>query len=312
MQTTPQHMKGYTYKKLMMLLCIICTYTLISNTYALTTVRIAAPQTKHDKRFEHKYDVISTALKLTEAEYGSFTIKSELPLLQGKRMIDGVAKGDIINISIGPYNKDWDENTLTIPVPIRGGALSYRLLLIHKKDIERYQHVKTIEDLKNFNAGVLSTWATKELLQHQKLPTIDSNHYSGLFVMLNNHRFDYIARGIYEIFDELIAYAGQLNNIIIEPTLAIYAPTYTLVYVSPNYPKLAERLHKGLLLMEKNGDLKRIFNHYYGDSVKKSNIANRTILHLTPPPELTFITPLNINYVTHKTTQPLKIKALQD
>ena len=296
----------------MMLLCTIFVYTLISNTYALTTVRIAAPQTKHDKRFQHKHDVINTALKLTETEYGAFIIKSELPLLQGKRMIDGVAKGDIINISIGPYNKDWDKNTLTIPVPIRGGALSYRLLLIHKKDIERYQHVKTIDDLKGFNAGVLSRWTTKELLQNQKLPMIDSNHYSGLFVMLNNHRFDYIARGVYEIFDELVTYGGQLNNIIIEPSLAIYAPTYTLIYVSPNYPKLAERLHKGLLLMVENGDLKRIFKQYYGDSVKKSNIENRTILHLTPPPDLTFTTSLNVDYVTHKTTQPVKIKALQD
>lgn len=222
-------------------------------------------------------------------------------------MIDGVAKGDIMNISIGPYNKDWDENTIIIPVPIRGGALSYRLLLIHKKDIEQYKHVKTIEDLKSFNAGVLSTWATKELLQNQKLPTIDSNHYNGLFSMLNNRRFDYIARGIYEIFDELIKYGGQLDNIVIEPTLAIYAPTYTLVYVSPNYPKLAERLHKGLLLMVENGDLKRIFTHYYGYSVKKSNIENRTILHLTPPSELTFKTPLNVNYITHKAAQPVKL-----
>lgn len=290
----------------MILQCIICTHSLIPSTYALTTVRIAAPQTKYDKGFEHKYDVIKTALTLTEAEYGSFTIKSELPLLQGKRMIDGVAKGDIINISIGPYNQEWNENTFTIPVPIRGGALSYRLLLIHKKDLKQYEHVKTIEDLKRFNAGVLSIWATKELLQNQKLPTIDSNHYDGLFTMLNNHRFDYIARGIYEIFDELALYGEQLNNIVIEPTLAIYAPTYTLIYVSPNYPKLAERLHKGLLLMVENGDLKRIFTQYYGNSVKKSNIENRTILYLTPPPNLTFKTPLDVDYVTHKTTRPVK------
>ena len=312
MQATAHHMKDYIYKKFILFLYTVCAHILLSNAHALTTVKIAAPQTKHDKRFEHKYDVINTALKLTEAEYGSFTIKSELPLLQGKRMIDGVAKGDIINISVGPYNKNWDKNTLTIPVPIRGGALSYRLLLIHKEDIERYRQVKTIEDLKNFNAGVLSTWTTKELFHNQKLPTIDSNHYNGLFIMLNNHRFDYIARGVYEIFDEIIEYGEQLNNIIIEPTLAIYTPTYTLIYVSPNYPKLAERLHKGLLLMVKNGDLKRIFNRYYDDSVKKSNIENRTILHLTPPPELTFTTPLDINYITHKTTQPLKIKAMQD
>jgi hypothetical protein len=46
--------------------------------------------------------------------------------------------------------------------------------------------------------------------------------------------------------------------VVIEPSLAIYLPMPTYVYVSPAKPRLAQRLEKGLKIMLKNGELHQI------------------------------------------------------
>lgn len=272
---------------------------------ALTTVRIAAPQIHDDKRFAHKIAVLNRALEITEAQYGSFVIQSELPLMRGKRMVEGVTQGDIINVSITPYSKEWHDSALEVTVPIRGSALSYRLLLIHKEDIKQYENITSINDLKNLTAGVVSNWITKDIIQYHGLPFIEGNNYDGLFMMLENHRFNYILRGVYEIFDELEERKNNSRNLIIEPNLAIFVPSYTLIYVSPKYPELAARLQQGLLLMLDNGDLERIFNIYYRQDIEKADIKNRRILHMNTPPETTFTTDYDVDFVLPRTKKQI-------
>lgn len=65
--------------------------------------------------------------------------------------------------------------------------------------------------------------------------------------MLNHDRFDFLPRGVNEIFEEYALRKDLLENVIIEPHLALYIPGATYVFVSPKYPELAERLEIGLI-----------------------------------------------------------------
>jgi hypothetical protein len=107
--------------------------------------------------------------------------------------------------------------------------------------------------------------------------------YEGLFTRLNLHRYDYLPRGINEIFAEFDRYKDTLKNIAIEPELELILPTPTYVFVSLRYPGLAKRLEQGLTTMVQDGTLKAIFGKYFAESIQQANLHNRRILRLTNP-----------------------------
>ncbi|MGJ8680944.1 MAG: hypothetical protein ACSHXM_11445, partial [Paraglaciecola sp.] len=104
--------------------------------------------------------------------------------------------------------------------------------------------------------------------------------FEGLFQMLEKQRFDYFPRAIYEIYNELETRKSSLENVVIEPTLAIYLPTETYVYVSPTAPRIADRMQQGLNMLLKSGELKRILVKYYSDEIARANLANRKIIKI--------------------------------
>ena len=251
-----------------------------SSAIAIDIVRFAKPESNIDTLIAYKVDLVTKALEATQTEYGSFLVKVDAPSMKKGRAIETIKTGNIANVGIGPLDKEWIEKTIVIPIPLRGGTLSYRLLLIHKDNLAKFKKITTIDELKNLKSGVLKEWKTTQILTKHHFTTIEGNTHDGLFLMLENRRFDYVLRGIHEVFDEIEKRKVGLPNVVIEPNLALHIPTYTYLAVSPAQPKLAERLHKGLKIISKNNTLKALFDAYYLDSIKKSGLKNRRILRL--------------------------------
>jgi hypothetical protein len=54
--------------------------------------------------------------------------------------------------------------------------------------------------------------------------------------------------------------------------------------VSPQAPKLAERLREGLKLMQSNGSLNELFEKHFAQRLKRLNLKSRRII-LIPNPQ---------------------------
>ena len=105
-----------------------------------------------------------------------------------------------------------------------------------------------------------------------------SYNYEGLFLMLNNQRFDYIPRAIYEVYDELEAQESILKDIVVEPTIALFIPTKTYLYVSPKNKRLVKRLQSGLHELVTSGELKEILHKYYASDIKRAKLNKRKMI----------------------------------
>ena len=90
-------------------------------------------------------------------------------------------------------------------------------------------------------------------------------------------------RAIYEIYDELNTRKANLKDVVIEPTLALYIPMVSYVYVSPKEPRLAKRIEKGLRIMIATGEIKSILHKYYDDEINRADLNNRTIIKIDNP-----------------------------
>ncbi len=256
-------------------------FTCTSN--ATDTIKMLKPLLGFDKRAKHKDEIIIRSLEITEAEYGPFTFERIDVDMTPSRALASMKAGNLINIFIAPASKIWEKNAIPIKVPIRLGLLSYRLLLVNKKNLHKFKQVKTFDDLKKFRVGLQSDWITTKIFKELGMNVITAHNFEGLFLMLDKQRSDYIPRAIYEIYDEFNNRKTKLNNVVIEPTLALYLPMVSYVYVSASAPNIAKRVNSGLQKLARTGELKNIFNKYYEEDVRKANLKNRRIIEIINP-----------------------------
>jgi len=256
---------------------IFCLTLLSCKSYSIDIIKIKHQQLSKNKA-AHNIEVIQRALEITEPSYGPFKLKTVNLRMSSEREVRIVEEGDIINVTITPANQYWDQHLTPIKVPIRLGLLSYRLLLVNKADLAKFEKIRTIDEIKKTTVGLLHSWKTTEIYKENKIKMIESYSYEGLFLMLNNQRFDYLPRAIYEVYDELKAQDSILKDIVVEPTIALFIPTKTYVYVSPKYKRLVNRLQSGLHKLLITGELKDILYKYYALDINRANLDKRKII----------------------------------
>lgn len=269
-------------KKHIQLLFIIITF-IAPNVLAVDTVKILKPLLGHDKRSKHKDEIILRSLQVTEEVFGPYKFETVDGNMSPGRALISMQEGTMINTFIAPSNEEWNAKTLSIKIPIRQGLLSYRLLLINEASASKFSKVKTIEDLSKLTAGLHSDWVTTGVFKSSGMGTLTAHNYEGLFLMLSHSRFDYIPRAIYEIYDELNTRKESLHNVIVEPTIALYLPMVSYVYVSPKEPELAKRIEAGLRKLIASGEIRKILNKYYAEAIERADLKNRTIIKIDNP-----------------------------
>lgn len=254
------------------------------NVLALNTLKVLRPQSAIVSHHSHFKDaLLKRAMEVTSEEYGAYKFVVNTIRMNRSRALMNIIKGESHNVYIAPGNQEWAQQAIEIKIPVRLGLLSYRLLLIHKDDLELFSHINTLEQLKALKAGLRTKWLTTKIFKNNKFTMIENENYNRLFLLLDKHKFDYFPRSIYEIYDELADRDKLYKNIVVEPTIALHLPTATYVYVSPNEPELAKRIMKGLTQLFESGELRTIVEKYYGDNIKKAQLATRKIIDIDNP-----------------------------
>lgn len=264
---------------IMVLLLLFCS----SIAVAIDIVRVPQMQSEMDVRYNYKNAILLRALELTEPEFGAYELQTVETVMLRNRALAVIQAGKLINVYFSPANDLWDQHTLAVKVPIRRGILSYRLLLIHEADAPLFKKVKTLDDLKKLTAGLQAEWLTTEIFEALGFNVVKVQSYDGLFMMLDNHRFNYIPRGVHEVYDELNARQDITRHVMVESSLALYLAMPTYAYVSPKEPQLARRIEVGFTMMVENGDLEKIFLEYYADDIERAGLHNRHIIEINNP-----------------------------
>lgn len=250
--------------------------------YSVDIVKLQSQQMSENKA-AHNTEVIRRALEITEPEYGPFKLERVNLTMSSARMLKALAGGELINTAIVPASEVWDKHNIAIRLPARQGLLSYRLLLVNKADLPRFEKINSLKELNHFTAGLHKGWLTTEIFKLNHLSVMEIAHFEGLFLMLNRRRFDYIPRDVYDIYDELSARQIMLKDIVVEPTIALYIPTSSYVYVSPEETRLAKRIDSGVRKLLASGELKEILIKYYANDINRANLNGRKIFEIENP-----------------------------
>ena len=193
-----------------------------------------------------------------------------------------MTSGKKINLHIAPADKDWEQSFIPIRIPIRRGLLNYRLLLTHKENTQAFKSVRTFSDIQKFTVGLRNGWTTTKVMRALGFNIVGVSGYDSLFLMLDRKRFDYIPRGVNEIFGEIRVRADELKLAIV-PGIALKMPMPVYIYVSPKHPRLADRIKAGFEIIMGNGKFDKLFEEYFGYQIRQAKLYTRHIIDVGNP-----------------------------
>ncbi len=248
------------------------------NAYSMDEIRLVPGQSEKDTRHNYPNRILKAALDVTIETDGPYTFAYAPGPMARKRALDELKSGVLINVFEAPTQEEWEQTLTPIRIPVRKGLLGYRLLLVKKGNLNKFRELKTIEELKTFKAGLGAQWSTTIVMKALGFSIVKGLKYEGLFAMLNENRFDYFPRGINEVYEEFESRKAKYPEMRIEPTKVLYFTTPTYFFVSPRYPKLADRIKRGLLAIIENGVMDKEFYLEFGDYIEQSQLENRLIL----------------------------------
>lgn len=237
-------------------------------------------------RYDEYIETIQTALEKTKKTYGDFELKQSEVVTSELRAIVDTKNGINQNITWCGSNGKYEEELIPIYIPLGKGILGYRVFLITKDNAENFSKIKTLQDLREYKVGHGFDWGDLPIYEYNKLP-FETGHYEGLFAMLNAGRFDYFSRGIKEAYKEFDERKKKYPNMRIEENVLLYYPWPFILYVSPKFPKIAQRVETGMRIMIKDGTFDKIFFKYNADAIRKAKLKSRTLIKMENP----FLTP---------------------
>lgn len=230
----------------------------------------------------YQQQIIDAALSHSVEKYGQYQLIVDHVDVSSKRSFAELNNGEgkLFNLRIALTSKSREKDALTIRIPLTKGLQNYRLLIVKKGDTERFKHVKTINDLKKLNIGLLYDWMTTEIMAENNFDIVKSPSYSGMFRMLSAQRFDYTILGVNKVYSFMTTKGEWDEKFSVVPGVVLYINGPSYVFVSKKHPRVAERIEWGFEKMIINGEFERIFNKYHQVYIDNADLASRKIINI--------------------------------
>ncbi|GAB2892599.1 transporter substrate-binding domain-containing protein [Uliginosibacterium flavum] len=235
--------------------------------------------------------VLLEALRRSEARYGPWKIEHVQHPMARARLLEDLLNDHDVNVVIAASQLDWEEQTLPIWIPVDMGLSGLRIGLIRQGAQARFSKVNSLDDLSQLRLGVGLGWSSRKVMEANGLQLEFAANQEALVRMLLAQRLDYFPRSISEAFIEHADFSRQYPELAIESGLLLDMPLPTYIFVSPKYPKLAERITLGMEKLVRDGSLQKMVIRAHEDILAKAKLCGRKMIHI-PNPLLSSLHPL--------------------
>jgi hypothetical protein len=201
---------------------------------------------------------IKAALEQTQESFGPYRLTVSRDSHADNSWRRALALGEQMHIVPTSYlNFPPGELTL-IPVPIAGGKLGYRHLVVRRERLGDFTAVEHAGDLRDKIAGQGKYWPDMWVYEANNLPVKGMRDLPTLLDALVRGDIDYLPLGVDESESILASYAGDSQSLAVVPGVLIYYPLSSSPVVTNRCPELIARLSEGLEAMHAQGLLRAI------------------------------------------------------
>ncbi len=224
-------------------------------------------------------DILALVLNKTDPQA---TIRQHSESLPQSRLVDEIKLGNIDLMWAG-VDPTLESALKPVRIPLFKGLLGHRIFIIKKENQARFNNIKTLDDLKQLNAGQGTHWGDTEILKNADIPVITTLKYPNLFFMLEGDRFDYFPRAIHEPWSEVEERADL--NLTVEKNIMLVYPFAMYFFVNKDNQALHDKLYQGFEMAIADGSFDELFfnNQLIKDALNKTNLKNRTVIKIANP-----------------------------
>lgn len=255
-------------------------------------VRYLPPDEGVGSRSQYYSQLLKLALDKTVATHGAYELIPADKAMNQRDALKAMMQNQGIDVVHTMTDKTRERVLIPVRIPLNKGLIGVRLVMVNKKDKNKFLNVKTAEDLKPFNFGQGHDWPDTEILRFNDLKVVTSQDYSSLFTQLSDKNFDGFPRAVFEIWDEIQDHKDK--NFDVADGFYIYYPTAMYFFVRKDVTgaALAKRLESGLRTAIKDGSFDKLFDSTMKTYLDKSSLKDRVGIKLKNP-LLPDETPLN-------------------
>ncbi|WP_016956590.1 ABC transporter substrate-binding protein [Catenovulum agarivorans] len=221
---------------------------------------------------------------LDSAKPGQFTARSYPLSIPHQRAFELLVTRTDLDIMIGYATQERLDSYHAIQIPIMKGLSGWRVALVHENNINRFQNISNLEQLRAFKPGMFHTWTDNKIFEHNGIEPVKGAHFVGLFRMLHKQRFDYFPMSILEAAREAETFKKEYKlAIAVDPHILITYPVCFYFYVDKTNKDLAKVLNIGFEKIISSGQFEQIFSKHHNHLLQKFLTGNRKIVRLANP-----------------------------
>ena len=212
------------------------------------------------------HTTVARSLELTRAEYGDYTLSLYQGKLSDERIKNLLYEGRQVHLFFSGHLAlpNATSAIINIEIPFLSNALGLRIFLMKDNNVEAFNQVKTLNDLRKLKAGIGRTWAEKTIFKAQGMPYEEALLTSSLLPMLEKQRFDYLA--ISALDDTESMGLSKQSNIRAINNLMLYYPIPVRLHISGKHPELAARLKVGIDRFIASGEATTLVKGVFSDN----------------------------------------------
>jgi ABC-type amino acid transport substrate-binding protein len=239
---------------------------------SIGTLRFSGGLDANDQRYEYPRLLLELAL----AKAGSTMKVVQVGGMTQTRMATEVSEGRM-DLLILPMS--WPSNAVIEPLrfPLRRGLLGVRLLLARADRAAALGRVRDLTELRTRHTmGYGADWLDKPAFGPLGFRVVTGASYTGLFDMLRAGRFDFLSRGVNEVFAELDS-PTLGRDLALVPGIAMSYPLDDYFFVRLGNRALSELLGQGLARARADGSFDALFQQFHGAAIKRAELQQRRI-----------------------------------
>lgn len=224
---------------------------------AVAELRVLPPQSAFDASHSYFISLLQQVLAVTANDYPEETLSYAPRMEQGRALLE-LEKGRIIDISWAGTSQQREQRLTAVRIPLLKGLLGFRQAIIHIDNQKLFDELRSKGDMAQLSACQGAHWPDSDILEAGGLKVLRSPVYESMFRQVESKRCHYFPRGVHEIAVEIASRAEAYPQLMHYQGLLLYYPFPMYFFVSPNRPKLKQRIELGLKRLIERGD----FDHH--------------------------------------------------
>ncbi len=239
-------------------------------------VRVVGASAQEDPRYEFP-------LRLLQALLHAAGLAPELaiqPHVDQPQAAIALSKGQL-DIALLSTQTQPMPGLTPLRFPIRRGLLGARLLLARRESLPRFRNLRSLAALqRGFVMGYGEDWQDRALLQRLGFRMHLEPKYPDLFRALARGRFDYLSRGINEVWAELDHPLLVPHGIVVVPRLALSYPLDDYFFLGPSRQAWLPLLQAGMEKLWRSGAYFKLFEDAFGRALERADFEKRLVLQV--------------------------------